>query len=59
MTCKDFFERNAWQWEEEEERIKYALRMMDGNAVTPFAITYCKKMTGDFGSQKMRAMTFG
>ena len=52
MTCEDFFERNAWQWEEEEERIKYALSMMDGNAVTPFAITYRKKMTGEFGFPK-------
>ena len=52
MTCEDFFERNAWQWEEEEERINYALSMMDGNAVTPFAITYLKKMTGEFGFPK-------
>ena len=52
MTCEDFFERNAWQWEEEEERIKYALSMMDGNAVTPFVITYRKKMTGEFGFPK-------
>ena len=42
MTCEDFFQRNAWQWEEEEERIKYVLSMMDGSAVTPFAITYRK-----------------
>ena len=49
MTCEDFFERNAWQWEEVEERIKYPMSMMGGNTVTPFAITYRKKMTGDFG----------
>ena len=52
MICEDFFERNAWQWEEGKERIKYALSMMDGNAVTPFAITYRKKMTGEFGFPK-------
>ena len=49
MAWEDFFGRNAWQWEEEEERIKYALRMMEGSAVTPFAITYRKKVTGEFG----------
>ena len=49
MACEEFFGRNAWQWEEEDERIKYALSMMEGSAVTPFAITYRKKMTGEFG----------
>ena len=49
LACEDFFGRNAWQWEEEDERIKYALSMMEGSAVTPFAITYRKKMTGEFG----------
>ena len=29
--------------------IKYAESMMEGSAVTPFAITYRKKMTGEFG----------
>ena len=52
MTCEDVFERNAWQWEEEEERIKYGLSMMDGNAVTSFSITYCKKIRGEFGFPK-------
>ena len=49
MACEDFFGRNAWQWEEEDERIKYVLSMMEGSAVNPFAITYRKKMTGEFG----------
>ena len=49
MACEDIFGRNAWQWEEEDERIKYALSMMERSAVTPFAITYRKKMTGEFG----------
>ena len=49
MACEDFFGRNAWQWEEEDVRIKYALSMMEESAVTPFAITYRKKMTGEFG----------
>ena len=52
MTCKDFFERTAWQWEEQKELIKYALSMMDWNAIMPFAITYCKKITGEFGFPK-------
>ena len=49
MASEDFFGRNAWQWDEEDERIKYALSMMEGSAVTPFALTYRKKMTGEFG----------
>ena len=49
MACEDFFSQNAWQWEEEDERIKYALSMMEGRAVAPCAITYWKKMTGEFG----------
>ena len=49
MACEDFFGRNAWQWEQEDERIKYALSMMEGSAVAPFAITYRKKMTLEFG----------
>ena len=49
MAGEDFFGRNAWQWEEEDERIKYALSMMEGSALTPFAITYRKKMRGEFG----------
>ena len=49
MACEDVFGINAWQWEEEDERIKYALSMIEGSAVTPFAITYRKKMTGEFG----------
>ena len=49
MACGDFFGRNAWQWEEEDERIKYALSMMEGSAGTPFAITYRRKMTEEFG----------
>ena len=50
MACEDFFGRDEWQWEEEDdERIKYALSMMEGSAVTPFAITYWKKMMGEFG----------
>ena len=48
MACEDFFGQNAWQWEEGDERIKYALSMIEGGVVTPFAITYRKKMTGDF-----------
>ena len=49
MACEDFFGRNAWQWEEEDEWIMYALSMMKGSAVTPFAITYRKKINGEFG----------
>ena len=47
MACEDCFGRNAWQWEE-DEWIKYALSMMEGSAVTPFAINYRKTMTGEF-----------
>ena len=49
MASEDFLGRNARQWEEDDERIKYALSMMEGSAFTPFAITYRKKMTGECG----------
>ena len=39
MASEDFFGRNASQWEEEDERSKYALSMMEGSTVSPFAIT--------------------
>ena len=38
MACEDFFGRNAWQWEEEDGRNKYALRMMEGSTVTPLRL---------------------
>ena len=40
MACEEVFGRNAWQWEEEDERIKYVISMMEGSAGTPFAIMY-------------------
>ena len=48
LACEHFFGQNAWQWEEEDERIKYALSMVEGSAVTPVAITYRNKMRGEF-----------
>ena len=59
MAWEDFFGRNAWQWVEEDERIQYALSMMEGSAVTPFAITYRKKMTGEFGFQRSDGYNMG
>ena len=49
MACEDICGTNPCQWEEEDEGIKYALSMMEGSAVTPFALRYRKKMTGESG----------
>jgi len=37
MTCTDCFGRNSWQWEDEAQRIRYAISGMDGKEVPPFA----------------------
>jgi len=39
MTCTDYFGRNSWQWEDEAQRIRYAISRMDGKEVAPFALT--------------------
>ena len=40
MTCTDYFGQNSWQWEDEAQRIRYAISRMDAKEVAPFALTY-------------------
>ena len=48
-TCKDFFDRNPYQWQEEADRIKYALPKLKGSQVATFAMTYRNQMTCERG----------
>jgi len=48
-SCKDFFDRNQYQWQDEADRIKYALSKLKGSQVASFAMTYLNQMTGELG----------
>ena len=48
-ACKDFFDRNPYQWQDEADRIKYALSKLKGPQVSAFAMTYRNQMTGELG----------
>jgi len=48
-TCKDLFDRNPYQWHDEEDRIKYALPKLKGSQVASVAMTYRNQMTGELG----------
>ena len=49
LTCTDYFGRNSWQWENEAQRIRYAISPMDGKDVAAFALSYQRQMTGEIG----------
>ena len=44
-ACKGFFDRNPYQWQDEAERIKYALSKLKGPQVSALAMTYRNQMT--------------
>ena len=48
-ACKDFFDRNAYQWQDEVDRSQYALSKLKGPQVSAFAMTYRNQMTGELG----------
>ena len=48
-ACKDFFDRNRYQWQDEADRIKYALSKLKGPQVSAFDMTYRNQMTGELG----------
>jgi len=48
-TCKAFFDRNPYQWQDEADRIKYALSKLRGSQVASFAMTYRNQMSGELG----------
>jgi len=58
MTCTDYFSRNSWQWEDEAQRIRYAISRMDGKEVAPFALTYRRQMTGETGYTRQEGYEF-
>ena len=49
LTWTDYFVQNSWQWENEAQRIRYAISRIDGNQVALFALTYLWQMTGEIG----------
>ena len=48
-TCKDVFDRNPYQWQDEADRIKYPLSKLKVPQVSAFAMTYRNQMTGELG----------
>ena len=48
-ACRDFFDRNPYQWQDEADRIKYALSKLKGPQVSAFAMIYRNQMTGELG----------
>jgi len=49
LTCTDYFGRKIWQWQDEAQRIRYAISRIEGTEVAPFALTYWRPMTGELG----------
>ena len=48
-TGKDYFHRNAYQWQDEADGIQYALSTVKGSQVASFAMTCQNQMTGEKG----------
>jgi len=48
-TCNDFVDRNPYQWQDEADRIKYALSKVKGSQVASFAMTYQNQLTSELG----------
>jgi len=58
MTCTDYFGRKGWQWEDEAQRIRYAISRMDGKQVAPFALTYRRQRTGEIAYTRQEGYEF-
>jgi len=48
-TCKVFFDRNPYHWQEEADCIKYALSKLKGSQVASFPMTYRNQRTCELG----------
>ena len=48
-TCKYFFNRNPYQWQDETDSIKYAFSKLKGSQVASFAMTYWNQITREIG----------
>jgi len=58
MTCTDYFGRKSWQWEDETQRIRYAISRMDGKELALFGLTYRRQMTGEIGYTRKEGYEF-
>ena len=58
LTCTHYFGQNSWQWENEAQRIRYAISRMDRKEVAPFALTYRRQMTGEMGYRRQEGYEF-
>jgi len=58
LRWADYSGRNSSQWENEAQRIRYAISRIDGKEVTPFALTYRLQMTGEIGYTRQEGYEF-
>jgi len=58
LQSEDYFKRNTNQCRSEQDRIKYALKRVNGEDVVVFASTYRNKMTGELAHLKIEVMNF-
>jgi len=57
--CKDSFDCNSYQWQDEGDRIKDALSKLNGSQVASFAKTYQNQMTGELGHTRQQLKKYG
>jgi len=58
LTCTDYLGRNSWQWENEAQRILFAISRMEGTEVALFALTYPQQMTREIGYTRQEGYEF-
>jgi len=58
LTCRDYFGRNRWLWEDEAQRIQYPISRIDGIEVAPFALTYRQQMPREIGYTRQEGYEF-
>jgi len=58
VTCTDYFGQKSWQWENEAQRIRYAISPMDGKEVATVALTYRRQMMGEIGYTRQEGYEF-
>ena len=58
LTCTDYFGRTSGQWEQEAQRIRNTISLMEAKVVAPFALTYWRQMTRELGYTKHAGYEF-
>ena len=58
LTCTDYCGRNSWQWEDEAQRIRYAISRIDGKEIALVALTYPPQMTREIGYTRQEGDEF-